>query len=139
MSAAVAAPEAAQPEPEVLWKSGVLKTQLNSAVLVDGYLYGLSGDAGDTAPLKCVEYATGTEKWNSPRIGTGGVIAADGKLIVTGSKGELLVFAASPDGPKILARAKVLNGKCWTAPVLANGFIYCRNSQGDIVCVDVHK
>ena len=90
-----------QPEPEVVWKSKVLATQLNSSVLVDGFLYGLSGDGGDDAPLKCVEYATGTEKWSYPQIGTGGIIAADGKLIVTGSKGELLVFAAIPDEAKI--------------------------------------
>lgn len=127
-----------QPEPEVVWKSGVLKTQLNTAVLIDGYLYGLNGDAGDTAQLKCVELATGTEKWAQPRIGTGGLIAADGKLIVTGSKGDLYVFAATPDAPKILAQAKVLDGKCWTAPVLANGFIYCRSSKGELVAVDVH-
>jgi hypothetical protein len=25
----------------------------------------------------------------------------------------------------------------WTAPVLANGLICCRNSEGDVVCVDV--
>ena len=44
---------------EVLWKSKVLRTQMNTAVLVDGHLYGLDGDSGDTAPLKCVEYANG--------------------------------------------------------------------------------
>ena len=123
----------------MVWKSHVLGTQLNTVVLVDGYLYGTSGDGGDDAPLKCVEYATGTEKWAYPKVGTGGTIAADGKLIVTSSKGELLVVAASPDGAKILARAQILGGKCWTAPVLANGMIYCRNSRGDIACVDVHK
>jgi outer membrane protein assembly factor BamB len=128
-----------QGEPEVIWKSKVLCTQLNGAVLVDGYLYGMDGDGGDTAPLKCVEYATGTEKWSYPHVGTGGVIAADGKLIVLGSKGELMLFPATPVAPKVLAHAQVLGGKCWTAPVLANGFICCRNSKGDIVCVDVRK
>jgi len=128
-----------QPEPEVIWKSKVLATQLNSAVLVDGFLYGLDGNAGDDAALKCVDYGTGTEKWNYPNVGTGGVIVADGKLIVTSSKGELLVFACNSTEAKVLARAQVMGGKCWTAPVLANGFVYCRNSRGDIVCVDVHK
>ncbi len=128
-----------QPEPEILWTNKQLKTQMNSAVLVDGYLYGLNGDGGDSAQLKCIELDTGTEKWSYPRMGTGGIVAADGKLIVMGSKGELFVLAATPAEPKILARAQVLTGKCWTAPVLANGFIYCRNSQGDLVCVNVHK
>lgn len=128
-----------QAEPEVIWKNKALATQFSDAVLEDGYLYGLDGDAGDTATLKCVEYTTGNEKWTYPRVGTGGVIAADGKLIVTGSKGELMLFGATPAEPKLLARAQVLGGKCWTAPVLANGFIYCRNSRGEVVCLDVRQ
>jgi len=128
-----------QAEPEVIWKSRLLGMQMNTGVLVNGHLYGLNGDAGDTAPLKCLEFATGTEKWAYPNVGTGGIIAADGKLIVTGSKGALCIFAANPAEPKLLAKAQVLTGKCWTAPVLANGLIYCRNSTGELVCVDVHK
>ena len=38
----------------------------------------------------------------------------------------------------ILSRAQVLKSKCWTVPVLANGRIYCRNSTGAVVCLDVH-
>jgi len=33
----------------------------------------------------------------------------------------------------------VLQGKCWTTPVLAGGRIYCRNAAGDVVCLDVGK
>jgi outer membrane protein assembly factor BamB len=51
----------------------------------------------------------------------------------------LMVAPATPEGFKSTARFQVLGGKCWTAPVLANGRIYCRNSRGDIVCVDVRK
>jgi outer membrane protein assembly factor BamB len=46
---------------------------------------------------------------------------------------------ATPTGFKPTARAQVLGGKCWTAPVLANGLVYCRNSRGDVVCVDLRK
>ena len=44
---------------------------------------------------------------------------------------------ASPEGFTPSARAKVLDGKCWTVPVLANGRIYCRDAEGNLVCVDV--
>ena len=64
-------------------------------------------------------------------------MAADGKLIVLGDRGELMVAPASPEGFKPAARAQVLRGTCWTVPVLANGLIWCRNSRGDVVCVDV--
>ena len=36
-----------------------------------------------------------------------------------------------------LARAQVLGKKCWTAPVLANGRVFIRNTPGDLVCLDV--
>lgn len=112
---------------------------MNPAVLVDGYLYGLDGDAGNKASLKCLEFATGAQEWEQPNIGTGGLIAAAGRLIVLSSTGELIIAAASPAGFQPAARAKVLSGKCWTAPVLANGRIYCRNAAGDVVCLDVRK
>jgi outer membrane protein assembly factor BamB len=62
---------------------------------------------------------------------------ADGKLIGLSDKGELIVFEPDPASFKPLARAQVLGGKCWTAPVLSNGKIFCRNARGDLVCLDV--
>ena len=126
----------AGPEPEVLWKSKVLRTQINGAVLIDGYLYGSDGDSTEKAALKCVAIADGTEKWSEPGATFGALMAADGRLIVLGDHGELMVAPASPKGFQPTARAQVLGGKCWTAPVLANGFIFCRNSRGDVICVD---
>ena len=126
-------------EPQVLWKSKVLRTQLNPPVLVGNYLYGVDGDTTEKAPLKCVEAETGTEKWKVPGFGSGAVSVADGKLIALSATGELIVAPASPDGFKPTARAQVLGGKCWTVPVLANGLVYCRNSRGDIVAVDLRK
>jgi outer membrane protein assembly factor BamB len=126
-------------EPQVIWKSKVLRTQLNPAVLVGKYLYGVDGDTTEKASLKCVEAETGTEKWKVPGFGSGAVSVADGKLIGLSATGELIVAPASPDGFKPSARAQVLGGKCWTVPVLANGLVYCRNSRGDIVAVDLRK
>jgi hypothetical protein len=62
---------------------------------------------------------------------------ADGKLIVMGEKGNLVIAAASPSGYEPLSSANILTGKCWTVPVLANGRIYTRNAKGDLICVDV--
>jgi outer membrane protein assembly factor BamB len=58
-------------------------------------------------------------------------------LIVLGEKGKLVIAEATPDGYKELASAQILEGKCWTVPVLANGRIYARNAAGDLVCVNV--
>lgn len=126
-------------EPQQLWKSTKLRTQLNPAVLFEGHLYGPDGDTTHTADLKCLEFATGDEKWAEAGFGTGGVIIVDGKLIALNHTGELTIGPASPSGFKPAARAKVLEGKCWTAPVLANGIVYCRNSEGEIAAVDLRK
>ncbi|MGB8166609.1 MAG: PQQ-binding-like beta-propeller repeat protein [Chthoniobacteraceae bacterium] len=123
--------------PQQLWKTKLLRTQLNAAVLHNGHLYGADGDTTEKAALKCVEFATGKEKWAEPGFGNGGVLVADGKLIALSAVGELMIAPASPDGFKPTTRAQVLGAKCWTAPVLANGFIYCRTSKGQIAVLDV--
>ncbi|MCX6903724.1 MAG: hypothetical protein NTW03_09660 [Verrucomicrobia bacterium] len=68
-------------------------------------------------------------------MGLGAVMAAEGKLIILGEKGELVIAEASPAAFRPLARAQILGGKCWTSPVLSHGRIYARNSKGDLVCV----
>ncbi len=127
------------PEPETLWKSKVLRTQMNTGVRVGEYVYGVDGDTTARAVLKCVEFATGIEKWSEAGIGSGGLMVADGRLVVLSDRGELIVAPAAPEGFKPTARAQVLGGKCWTVPVLANGRIYCRNSKGDVLAVDVRR
>ncbi len=122
-----------------IWQSKVLRTQLNPAVLVDKHIYGADGDTTDKAALKCIEAETGKEKWSVPNFGSGSVIVADNKLITLSGVGELSVAPVSPEGFKPTSRSQVLGGKTWTAPVLANGFIYCRNGRGDLVAVDVRK
>ena len=126
-------------EADVVWRSRVLRTQLNAPVLVGKHLYGVDGDTTARSSLKCVEIETGKEVWIHREFGTGGLIIADGKIIALSAKGELMIAPVSTEGFKFSARASVLSGKCWTAPVLANGLVYCRNSQGDIVAIDVRK
>jgi outer membrane protein assembly factor BamB len=126
-------------EPELLWKTKTLRSQMNAAVLHAGHLYGADGDTTEKAALKCLDFATGKEKWAEKNFGSGAVIVANGQLIALNGQGELLIAPASADGFKPTTRAQVLGGKCWTAPVLANGFIYCRNGRGEIAAVDARK
>src|SRR5690606_29825336 len=46
-----------------VWQSRVLRTQLNPAILHEGHVYGVDGDTNERGQLKCVEFATGKEKW----------------------------------------------------------------------------
>lgn len=124
-------------EPSVVWSSKDMQNQFSSCVLIDGYLYGIDGDTGAARSLKCLELITGTVKWSVDGLGSGALIAAGERLIILSEEGELVVASAVPTAFQELARCKVLDGRCWTMPVLANGRIYCRSALGDVVCIDV--
>ena len=100
-----------------------------------GYVYGV--DSGKAKGVTCLDFATGDVKWSGPDAGVGSLMLADGKLIVLSDAGKLTIVEAVPTGYKELASAQILEGKCWTTPVLANGRIYARNAVGDFVCVDM--
>lgn len=124
-------------KPAVLWENKNMRNQFNPSVRIDGHIYGIDDDAGkNNTSLKCVDLETGAVRWSEPtRFGS--LLAADGKLIVLNERGLLMIVEAAPGAAKVLARAQVLGGKCWTTPALANGRIYCRNAAGDLVCLDV--
>jgi len=123
--------------PAPVWRNKNMHNHFNPCVLLDGFLYGTSGQGGEGGDLRCVDFATGQVKWTEQSVGYGSLIAADGKLIVLGEKGELVIAEATPAAFKPLARAQVLGGRCWTTPALSQGRIYCRNAQGALVCLEV--
>jgi len=126
-------------DPETLWKSRDLKNQTCTSLLIDGYLYGVDGDTTQKASLKCVELSTGKVRWTYANFGSGNILAANGKLICLSGKGELLVAPISPNNFEPTAKAQVLEGKCWNPHILANGYLYCRNATGDLICLDLRK
>jgi outer membrane protein assembly factor BamB len=124
---------------KVVWENRNLRNHISSSVLVGGYLYGVDGGVNDSgvATLKCLDFATGNERWDYKGLGGGALMVADHKIIMLSDKGELVVADATPEGFNPISRAQILGGKCWTVPTLANGRIYCRNAKGDLVCLDV--
>ena len=121
-------------KPSVLWQNRNMRNHVNSCVLVGGALYG-----NDENTLKCIDLKTGAERWRRRGMGKGGLIAAGGKLLVLTERGQLSVIAATPERFNELATAKVLDGTCWTHPVLANGLVYCRIHEGTLVCLDLRR
>ena len=117
----------------VLWQNKNLRNHFNSSVAVGDSVYGFD----ESSELKCLDLKTGDVKWSEKSLGKGSLIAADGKLLILGEKGQLVAANPSSESFKPLACAQVLGGKCWTSPVLANGKVYCRNAKGDLACVDV--
>jgi outer membrane protein assembly factor BamB len=124
-------------EPTEIWRTRDLRNQLSPGVLIDGHVYAVDGDAGDETSLKCVDFATGEVRWTHPGLGSATLIAAGNTLIALSEQGDLLLAPASPDRFAPVATARVIEGKCWTPPALADGLLYLRNATGDVVCVDL--
>ena len=118
-----------------LWRNKNMRNKMNASVLWKDYIYGVD-EGGE---LRCLSFATGQMAWAQKGFGQGSLMVADGKLIILGEKGNLVIAEATPDGYKVISEAKILSPRCWSVPVLANGRIYARNAGGDMVCLDVSK
>ncbi len=118
-----------------VWTNKNIRNKMNGSVLWKENIYGV--DEG--GKLVCIDVNTGNMRWSQEGFGQGCLGIADGKLLVMAEKGNLVVAEPSTQGYKVISQAKVLDGKCWTVPVLANGRIYVRNSKGDLLCLDVKK
>ncbi|MFT4548201.1 MAG: outer membrane protein assembly factor BamB [Verrucomicrobiales bacterium] len=121
--------------PKQLWSNKEMRNQLNPSLHLDGYLYGVDGNTSGKATLNCIDAKTGELKWKGPKVGSGSLISAMGKLIIFTEKCELIIATPSPEAFKPSHRAQILGDKCWTTPSLANGLLYVRNQRGDLACV----
>ncbi|MGE0757645.1 MAG: PQQ-binding-like beta-propeller repeat protein [Pirellulaceae bacterium] len=128
-----------QPVWESLGSDSVLRSEWQTPLYADGYLYGMDnvGGAGPITHLTCIDAATGERKWQQARFGKGNLIAADGKLFLTTMKGELIVARMSSERYEELGRMTVL-GSTRQAPALAGRRLYVRDER-DIVCIDVAR
>jgi len=115
-----------------VWFNRLMRNQMNTSVLWNGYLYGF-----DESTLKCIRFETGEDAWKERSFGKGSLMIADGKLIILGEKGELAIAQATETEFTPLARKQILSGKCWTVPVLSHGKIFARNAAGELTCLSV--
>lgn len=124
------------PEKKVVWETRDLRTYFNPAVRVGDYVYAIHGTTHRPSELVCLDWGTGEVRWKEPGFGSGALMASAKRLIIF-DKGKLTICPATPKGFQTEMQAQILEGKCWSAPVLANGRIYCRNADGDLACVDM--
>ncbi len=114
-----------------VWANKRMRNKLATSVLWDQHLFGF-----DESVLKCLDL-NGNEQWRKRGLGRGALIAANGTLILLSARGELIFVVASPESYQELGRRQVLGeGVHWTAPVLSDGFLYCRDNKGNLVCLD---
>lgn len=121
-----------------VWQGeGPLATQYCTPVLVGGHLYCLDGrDDQPPAALVCVEAATGREAWRERLDAYGTLLAADGKLVVAKTDGELVLVRPDPAGLDVRSRCRPLAGTVRALPALAAGRLYLRD-DATLTCLDV--
>lgn len=126
-------------KPTELWRSTGNRPVANhwsTPVHHNGYLYGMfSFKEFGTGPLKCVEVKTGKVLWEQKNFGAGNVILAGDRVLALSDAGELVLVEATPSAYKEVARAKVLDGKCWSTPIVSGGRVYARSTK-EGVCLE---
>jgi outer membrane protein assembly factor BamB len=124
-------------EAEQVYFSPKLPTSVGGAVKVGEYLYGTSA-----AGLLCLEFTTGTVKWDDRSIGAASLCCADGRLYLHGENGEVALVEATPEAYHEKGRFKPTDppdrgaSKAWAYPVIADGRLYIRDI-GTLWCYDV--
>jgi outer membrane protein assembly factor BamB len=136
---------------EVVWSDAEKRTRNKSLmahwatpIVIDGYAYGCSGRNSGGAEVRCVELATGKVMWSQPGLGRTSLLGVDGKLIVLGEYGQLVVIRATPKQWDVIATTtpadaagdRLIEYPAWAAPVLSHGQMYVR-SKGRLVCFEL--
>ena len=107
-----------------LWRNTRMKTQFSSAVLHDGYIYGL-----DETILACLDAATGELQWKGGRYGHGQLLLAGDHLVILTESGELILVRATPERHEEVGFSPAIEGKTWNVPALAEGRLLVRNAR----------
>ncbi len=106
----------------VVWANNRMKNKFNSAVLHDGYIYGL-----DDGILACVDVESGELKWKGGRYGYGQLLLASGHLVVLTEDGDVVLVRAAPQKHQEIDRFSALKGKTWNIPAISDGLLLVRN------------
>ena len=124
----------------VLWRADdLLSSQYTTPICDRNILYGIDGrqDIG-VASLRCLDLKTRTIRWEKKQFGYATLIAADKKLLILKTNGELILAAMNPDRYQELARSRVFRTTARALPALAAGRLYLRDT-GTLKCLDLRN
>ncbi len=126
---------------DILWTNPDFAAQHSDPILIDGYLYGYSGQSTrNKGEFKCIELASGKVMWSTNEMGNGTTVYVDGHLICMDYKTNL--FLVNPNPNEFKMNGEVENAidevryLAWTPPTVANGKLYLRYLQ-KLYCYDL--
>ena len=103
---------------EEIWHQRKISLDMSSAVINDGFLYGMSHY--QSGRLFCVDPASGEIKWlGPPRLGQNvAFLSVPGYVIAQTNSGEIQVFRANSEKYDKVVSYEVSDSETWAAPVL---------------------
>ncbi|MCB1064472.1 MAG: PQQ-binding-like beta-propeller repeat protein [Verrucomicrobiae bacterium] len=111
-----------------VWKTTRLKTKFSSAVIRDGFAYGL-----DEGRLACVDLKDGSRVWKDGKYGFGQNLLIGDHLLVQAEEGDVVLVEATPEAFRETARIKALDSMTWNPPTFAGRYLLVRNDR-EVVC-----
>ncbi len=122
---------------EEIYSNNKLPIGLGGVVKVDDYFYGSS-----SASVMCVDFKTGTIKWEERAIGPCSWLVADKRIYLHAESGDVALIEPTAEAYREKGRFSPSNppargpAKAWAYPVVANGRLYIRE-QNSLWCYDV--
>ena len=110
------------------WRNKTLDSQMDAFVVVDGYIYGTSHRKPG---WHCLDWETGKEQYESPGIGKGNVIYADGLIYCYSDNGKVGLIKPNPKSFELISSFNITQGsnQHWAHSVIADGVLYIRHGE----------
>ncbi len=152
-------------EAKVVWsdedqrdRNKAMQTHWNTAIHIDGYLYGSSGRHAGNAELRCIEAKTGKVMWSETKVPFKPVDAnlnltrcsllyIDNHFVCLSEYGIVALIKVNPQkfepvAVTVLAPVKdgeprpLLESPAWAAPIVSHGLMYLRGAK-ELVCLEL--
>ena len=110
----------------------------NTHVIHSGSIYFLTKGRGSTGMgLSCIDAETGKRKSFDDKYAFGNLLGVGNKLIMLSETGDLIWGDLGDAGFKETHRQKILDGLCWSKPILLDNRLYARDAEGTVVCLEL--
>lgn len=122
---------------ELLQRNREVRTQMSPGVLLDGAVYAIDGDEGDSPRLVCFDPQNIALHWSLENFGAGSLIALNDQILILAEDGKLSVIDANHREYSLVMQTQINSGQCWSPPILVGDSLYSRNSDGLVTCSTV--
>lgn len=125
---------------EEKWNSDdLLSSHYMTPLVHDGLIFGIHGqERVEDSELRCLDPRSQKVLWSKPSFGYGTMIAADGKMLMQTTDGELILWKPDAKRYQELARVRVFRSTTRALPALSNGRLFVRDSR-TLKCLYVGK